>query len=81
MLKDWRVSKMKPNNLDDFMGYMITNGLVDETFSLKPTCPLCGEPLEKSGDYEYPYYCPNCEKQFDENLNKKEEGYTKRKGW
>ena len=47
MLKDWRVLKMTPNNLDDFMGYMITNGLVDETFALKPECPSCGEPLEK----------------------------------
>ena len=49
-------------NLDDLMEYLIVTNQVDETFGLKPTCPSCGEPLEKSGDLEYPYYCPSCGK-------------------
>jgi predicted amidophosphoribosyltransferase len=70
-------------NLDDLMEYLIVTNQVDETFGLKPTCPSCGEPLEKSGDIEYPYYCPNCGKKFDDNLNEKEPGqsYGKRRGW
>ena len=69
------------NKLDDFMEYLYVTGQVDENFGLKPTCPSCGQPLEKTNNPEYPYYCPSCGKKFDENLNEKEQGYTKRRTW
>ena len=59
-------------NLDDFMGYMITNGKVDDTFSFIPDCPECGNTLVKTDNSNCPYYCSNCKKIFSKDLSKYE---------
>ncbi len=66
------------NSLDEMMGYLISTNQVDETFGLKPKCPICGEPLEKNNDPDYPYICPNCNKEFNESLTEYKEEYTKK---
>lgn len=69
-------------NLDDFMGYMITNGKVDDSFGLIPDCPECGDTLIKTDNRDYPYYCSNCKKFFSKDLSKSEYvGISLKKEW
>lgn len=55
-------------DLDDLIEYLIVTDQVDENFALKPTCPFCYNPLDKTDDEEFPYYCPKCNKKFNKNL-------------
>ena len=60
------------NDLDKLIEYLVVTDSVDECLGLKPTCKECNTSLEKKNDPEYPYYCPKCNIEYDENLNKKE---------
>lgn len=51
---------------NDFMNYLIATGQVDEFLGYKPNCPICNQSLMRQDDY---YYCDDCDKLYDKNLN------------
>lgn len=51
---------------NDFMNYLIATGQVDEFLGYKPNCPICDQSLVRQDDN---YYCDECDKLYDRDLN------------
>lgn len=55
---------------DDFFNYLVATDQVDDFLGYEPKSPTCEQKLTKLEDN---YYCENCDKLYDNNIEEVDE--------